>query len=55
MIVVEIIVDSIELFVGLLDSIVDSFVVIGSLDIEDNLINVVGIVDILLIQVLLLY
>ena len=45
MIVVEIIVDSIELFVGLLDSIVDSFVVIGSLDNKEVLINVVDIVD----------
>ena len=41
----DIIVDSIMLVVGLLDTIVDSLVVIGSLDIEDNLINVVGIVD----------
>ena len=40
-----IIVDSIELVVGLLDTIVDSFVVIGSLDIEDDLISVVGDVD----------
>ena len=44
-IVVGIIVDSIMLVVGLLDTIVDSLVVIGSLDIEDNLINVVCIVD----------
>ena len=45
MIVVEIIVDSIELFVGLLDTIVDSLVVIDSLDNKEVLINVVDIVD----------
>ena len=45
MIVVEIIVDSIELFVGLLDTIVDSLVIIDSLDNKEVLINVVDIVD----------
>ena len=44
-IVVGIIVVSIVLVVGLLDTIVDSLVVIGSLDIEDDLIDVEGIVD----------
>ena len=45
MIVVEIIIDSIELFAGLLDTIVDSLVVIDSLDNKEVLINVVDIVD----------